>query len=120
MCSSDLNEFLTRDPAMMMPPGYSSVASIKRVRQLRGYRSVRQTMEEVLDKGIVIIGSPNTVREKLAAAQDRARFNISLTKTQFGTMPHELVKENQIAIAEEILPYFRDRLPEGAKKMAAE
>ena len=104
---------------MMTPPGYSSVASIKRVRALRGYRNVRQTMEEVLDKGIVIIGSPNTVREKLAAAQDRGKFNISLTKTQFGTMPHQLVRENQIAIAEEVLPYFRDRKPQPVK-MAAE
>ena len=114
-----INEFLTRDPAMMTPPGYSSVASIKRVRALRGYRNVRQTMEEVLDKGIVIIGGPNTVREKLAAAQDRGKFNISLTKTQFGTMPHQLVRENQIAIAEEVLPYFRDRTPQPIK-MAAE
>jgi alkanesulfonate monooxygenase SsuD/methylene tetrahydromethanopterin reductase-like flavin-dependent oxidoreductase (luciferase family) len=113
-----INEFLTRDPAMMTPPGYSSVASIKRVRALRGYRNVRQTMEEVLDKGIVIIGSPNTVREKLAMAQDRGKFNISLTKTQFGTMPHQLVKENQIAIAEEILPYFRDRTPQPIKVAA--
>ncbi len=54
-----------------------------------------------------------------AAAQDRAKFNLSLTKTQFGTMPHELVRENQIAIAEEILPYFRDRAP-AAAKIAAE
>lgn len=114
-----MNEFLTRDPAMMMPPGYSSPASIKRVRAMRGYRTVRQTAEEVLEKGIVIVGSPNTVREKLAAAQDRAKFNISLTKTQFGTMPHSLVTENQIAIAEEILPYFRDRQP-AATKIAAE
>ena len=114
-----MNEFLTRDPAMMMPPGYSSPASIKRVRAMRGYRTARQTAEDVLDKGIIIVGSPNTVREKLAAAQDRAKFNISLTKTQFGTMPHALVTENQHAIAEEILPYFRDRLP-AAAKLAAE
>ena len=114
-----INEFLTRDPAMMTPPGYSSVASIKRVRALRGYRNVRQTMEEVLDKGIVIVGGPDTVREKLAQAQDRGKFNISLTKTQFGTMPHQLVRENQIAIAEEVLPNFRDRTPQPIK-MAAE
>ena len=114
-----MNEFLTRDPAMMMPPGYSSVASIKRVRAMRGYRNVRQTAEEILAKGIVIVGSPNTVREKLAAAQDRGKFNISLTKTQFGTMPHALVTENQIAIAEEILPFFRDRSPQ-ALNVAAE
>ena len=35
--------------------------------------------------GVVIIGSPATVREKLAEYQDLAGFNTSLTKTQFGT-----------------------------------
>ena len=34
---------------------------------------------------MVIVGSPNTVREKLAEYQDLAGFNTSLTKTQFGT-----------------------------------
>lgn len=107
-----MNEFLTRDPAMMMPPGYSSPESIKRVRALRSHFNARQTAEDIIAKDIVIVGSPNTVREKLAACQDRGRFNISLTKTQLGTMPHALVRENQIAIAEEILPYFRDREPQ--------
>ena len=114
-----MNEFLTRNPAMMSPPGYSSVESIKRVRAIKAVRGARQSAEEIIEKGMVIVGSPNTVREKLAACQDRARFNISLTKTQFGTMPHALVTENQIAIAEEILPYFRDRQPQ-APRAAAE
>ena len=114
-----MNEFLTRNPAMMSPPGYSSVESIKRVRAIKAVRGARQSAEEIIEKGMVIVGSPNTVREKLAACQDRARFNISLTKTQFGTMPHALVTENQIAIAEEILPYFRDRQPR-APRAAAE
>ncbi len=113
-----MNEFLTRNPAMMSPPGYSSVESIKRVRAIKGYRSARQTAEDIIEKGMVIVGSPNTVREKLAACQDRGRFNISLTKTQFGTMPHALVTENQIAIAEEILPYFRDRQPQPIRAAA--
>ena len=113
-----MNEFLTRNPAMMSPPGYSSVESIKRVRAIKGYRSARQSAEDIIEKGMVIVGSPNTVREKLAACQDRGRFNISLTKTQFGTMPHALVTENQIAIAEEILPYFRDRQPQPIRTAA--
>ena len=113
-----MNEFLTRNPAMMSPPGYSSVESIKRVRAIKGSRGGRQTAEEIIEKGMVIVGSPNTVREKLAACQDRARFNISLTKTQFGTMPHALVTENQIAIAEEILPFFRDRQPQTPRAAA--
>ena len=65
---------------------------------------------------MVIVGSPNTVREKLAEYQDLAGFNTSLTKTQFGTLPDEMARANMTAIAQEILPHFRDRLPQGASQ----
>lgn len=110
------NYFLSKDPAMMAPPGYTSVESIKRMRALKGYRGQFQRTEDMIEKGIVIVGSPNTVREKLAEYQDLAGFGISLTKTQFGTMPHAMACENQAAVAQEVLPYFRDRLP--ARKTA--
>lgn len=113
-----MNEFLTRNPLMMMPPGYSSVESLKRVRAMKAYMGGRQTAEDILAKGVVIVGSPNTVREKLAAFQDMAGFGITLTKTQFGTMPHAMVQENQIAIAKEVLPYFKNRLPQPVKAAA--
>ena len=44
------------------------------------------------------------MREKLAEYQDLAGFNTSLTKTQFGTLPHDMVRANMEAIAQEILP----------------
>lgn len=113
-----MNSFLSKNPAMMSPPGYSSVESIKRVRAIKSYRSAYQTAEDMIERGIVIVGSPNTVREKLARYQDLAGFNISLTKTQFGTMPHEMARENQIAVAEEILPYFRERSPAPVSQVA--
>ena len=53
------------------------------------------------------------MREKLAEYQDLAGFNTSLTKTQFGTLPDDMTRANMTAIAEEILPHFRDRLPQG-------
>jgi alkanesulfonate monooxygenase SsuD/methylene tetrahydromethanopterin reductase-like flavin-dependent oxidoreductase (luciferase family) len=106
------NYFLKTNPALMMPPGYTSIESIKRIRQLRAHRSDWQSAEDLIDKGVVIVGGPNTVREKLAEYQDLAGFNYSLTKTQFGTMPHAMVQANQAAIAQEVLPYFRDRLPQ--------
>jgi alkanesulfonate monooxygenase SsuD/methylene tetrahydromethanopterin reductase-like flavin-dependent oxidoreductase (luciferase family) len=112
------NEFLTRNPTMMAPPGYTSVESIKRMRAIKGFIGQRSTAEDMIARGIVIVGSPNTVREKLAAYQDMAGFGISLTKTQFGTMPHKMVQENQIAIAKEVLPYFKDRLPQPVKAAA--
>ncbi len=114
------NYFLKTNPAFMLPPGYTSIESIKRIRALRAHRMSYQTAEDLIDKGVVIVGSPNTVREKLAAYQDLAGFNYSLTKTHFGTMPHEMVEANQNAIAEEILPYFRDRVPAAANRNAAE
>jgi alkanesulfonate monooxygenase SsuD/methylene tetrahydromethanopterin reductase-like flavin-dependent oxidoreductase (luciferase family) len=112
------NEFLTRNPTMMAPPGYTSVESIKRMRAIKGFMGQRSTAEDMIARGIVIVGSPNTVREKLAAYQDMAGFGISLTKTQFGTMPHKMVQENQIAIAKEVLPYFKARLPQPVKAAA--
>ncbi len=83
-------------------------------------RSRPQTPDDLIDLGTVIVGSPNTVREKLAAYQDLAGFGYSLTKTQFGTMPHSMAMENQDAVAKEVLPYFKDRVPQPAKRAAAE
>ena len=79
-----------------------------------------QSIEDVIKAGVVIVGSPNTVREKLAEYQDLAGFNTSLTKTQFGTLPDDMTRANMTAIAEEVLPHFRDRSPQGARREAAE
>ncbi len=114
-----VNAFLKMPVEMLLPPGYTSTESMKRVRAAK-VTGKTQTIEQMVEAGVVIIGSPSTVREKLAAYQDLAGFNTSLTKTQFGTMPDSMVRENIAAISEEIIPYFRDRLPEGTKAQAAE
>jgi alkanesulfonate monooxygenase SsuD/methylene tetrahydromethanopterin reductase-like flavin-dependent oxidoreductase (luciferase family) len=110
--------FLKMNPLMMAPPGYSSLESVKRQRAMRGQRP--QSPDDLIDQGVVIVGGPNTVREKLAAYQDLAGFGYSLTKTQFGTMPHDMALANQAAVAEEVLPYFKDRAPRPTKRAAAE
>ena len=81
---------------MLLPPGYTSIERLKRTAR-RAWPTARPSRraEELIERGVVIVGSPNTVREKLAAYQDLAGFNISLTKTQFGTMPHSMVTANQ-------------------------
>ena len=107
------------NPVMMSPPGYSSIEFGEALARMRGARG-RRAPDDLIDKGMVIVGSPNTVREKLAAYQDLAGFNYSLTKTQFGTMPHSMAMENQAAVAKEVLPYFKDRVPQPTKKAAAE
>ena len=114
-----VNYLLKMPTEMLLPPGYSDTASVKRIRAVKVTGKVT-TIDDLVKSGVVIIGSPETVREKLAEYQDLAGFNTSLTKTQFGTMPNEMARANMTAIAEEILPAFRDRLPQRAAKVAAE
>jgi hypothetical protein len=104
---------------MLLPPGYSAVDSVKRVRAAK-IVGKPQTIEDLVKNGVVIVGGPNTVREKLAEYQDLAGFNTSLTKTQFGTLPDDMTRANMVAVAEEILPHFRKRLPQGKHQVAAE
>jgi alkanesulfonate monooxygenase SsuD/methylene tetrahydromethanopterin reductase-like flavin-dependent oxidoreductase (luciferase family) len=113
------NRLLKMPTEMLLPPGYTNIESMKRVRAAK-ITGKTMSIEELVKTGVVIIGSPNTVREKLAAYQDLAGFNTSLTKTQFGTMSHDMVRANMTAIAEEIIPHFRDRAPQRARAAAAE
>jgi len=114
-----VNRLLFMPIEMLLPPGYTNFESMERIRAAK-IVGKPQSVEDLVKAGVVMIGSPNTVREKLAEYQDLAGFNTSLTKTQFGTMPHEMVKANMQAIAQEILPHFRDRLPQGKQAVAAE
>jgi hypothetical protein len=97
---------------MLLPPGYSNIESMKRIRAAK-ITGKPQTIEDLVKNGVVIVGGPSTVREKLAEYQDLAGFNTSLTKTQFGTLPDDMARANMVAIAEEILPRFSTRLPAG-------
>jgi alkanesulfonate monooxygenase SsuD/methylene tetrahydromethanopterin reductase-like flavin-dependent oxidoreductase (luciferase family) len=113
-----VNRLLKMPTEMLLPPGYTSIESMKRVRATK-VTGKTKSIEDLVNTGVVIIGSPNTVREKLAEYQDLAGFNTSLTKTQFGTLPDDMTRANMTAIAEEIIPHFRNRLPQG-KRQAAE
>jgi alkanesulfonate monooxygenase SsuD/methylene tetrahydromethanopterin reductase-like flavin-dependent oxidoreductase (luciferase family) len=102
---------------MLLPPGYTDPASLKRVRAAK-LTGKPQSIEDVIKAGVVIIGSPATVRERLAEYQDLAGFNTSLTKTQFGTLPDDMARANILAMAEEVLPHFQDRRPQGTREAA--
>ena len=49
--------------------------------------------------------------EAAQAVGEYCRFNTSLTKTQFGTMPVSQARANTAAVAQEIMPYFKDDAP---------
>jgi len=93
---------------MLLPPGYTNIEAMKRIKSTRAVGAKPQSVEDLVKSGLVIIGSPATVREKLAEYEDLAGFGTTLTKTQFGTMPDGMVRANMQAIAQEIIPHFKD------------
>src|SRR6266513_1423548 len=68
-----MNYFLKMPTEMLLAPGYTDPASMKRVRAAK-VTGKPQSIEDVIKAGGVIVGSPNTVREKLAEYQDLAGF----------------------------------------------
>ncbi len=101
-----MTRLLTMPIDMLLPPGYTNIEAMKRIKATRAVGGA-QSVEDLVKAGVVIIGSPATVREKLAEYQELAGFNTTLTKTQFGTLPDDMTRANMEAIAQEILPHFR-------------
>jgi len=103
-----LNNYFLRMPVeMLLPPGYTSLESMKRITKAKLTASQKpKTVDDLIEAGVVIVGSPATVREKLEEFQALAGFGTVLVKTQFGTAPAELTRQNIEAIAAEILPHF--------------
>ena len=97
---------------MLFPPGYTSIASLKRILSTRkGMTIVKQTMQDIMKKGTFICGSPATVREKIEAAHARSGFEKLVCMIQFGTLPPELVSKSLQLFAEEVMPKVRPLSP---------
>ena len=92
------NKFLRMPIEMLLPPGYLSLASmaVGRREGARGPRgAASQTIEELAEKGMIICGSPDSVR---AATRDTTRRRSATASSspmmQFGTLPHDMTKRS--------------------------
>jgi alkanesulfonate monooxygenase SsuD/methylene tetrahydromethanopterin reductase-like flavin-dependent oxidoreductase (luciferase family) len=105
------NNFLPMPWEMLLPPGYTSIASLKthmKVRTGLGSRPRNQTIDDLMANGTVVVGSPKTVRERLERMREQTGLNSIVAMTQFGVMPDELAKRSQEMFASEVMPKLRD------------
>jgi alkanesulfonate monooxygenase SsuD/methylene tetrahydromethanopterin reductase-like flavin-dependent oxidoreductase (luciferase family) len=114
------NKFLRMPQEMLLPPGYTSLASMKGLINSRktitgGYR----TMEQMLEQGTFICGSPQTVIEQLAEYQRRGGFNLVMAGLHFATLPHELTRKNLELFAREVMPALKGVVPGEVPRVAA-
>ncbi|NQU71659.1 MAG: LLM class flavin-dependent oxidoreductase [Rhodospirillales bacterium] len=98
------NKFLRNPLEMLLPPGYTSTASMRNIRKAKTSLTVRQTIESLMENEVIIVGSPDTVREKLLHCQRRVALGNLLALMQFGTLPADLTRRNMELFAAEVMP----------------
>jgi alkanesulfonate monooxygenase SsuD/methylene tetrahydromethanopterin reductase-like flavin-dependent oxidoreductase (luciferase family) len=102
-----VNKLLKMPVEMLVPPGYTSIASTKGLLQAKAGLTVDRTLEDLLEAGSFIAGSPATVRDRLLDAQRRIGFGNLLITVQFGTLPHDLTMNNIRLLAEQVVPALK-------------
>lgn len=106
------NKFLRMPQEMLLPPGYTSLESLKRIREAKKtITGSARTMEAMMEQGTFICGSPQTVIDQLADYQKKGGFNIVMAGLHYGTLPADLTRKNMELFAREVMPALRDAKP---------
>ncbi len=101
-------DFLPNPWEMLLPPGYTSMSSMKQTMKLRAsLGKVRPTADQLIASGTALIGSPTTVRQKIREMVDRTGVNSLVTMLQFGTLSDELTRRNMDMFASDVMPHFK-------------
>ncbi len=96
---------------VIFPPGYTSAKSIARIgKALTQFLGNVKTRAEVEEGGYAIVGSPETVRDKMLDQIKEMQVGNVLGLFQLGTLPADLTKKNMTLFAEKVLPALRKEL----------
>ena len=118
------NRLLRLPFEMLFPPGYLTANSLKSMRShKRSVTGQEHTVDTLIEQGIILCGSPDTVRRKLMDAHRQLGFQNFLGLLQFATLPRDLTEKNIRLFAREILPALQgltDKQYEGMAAVAAE
>jgi len=100
-------------PYHWFPPGYMTKESFAQMLGAKAEYEMKDhselTYEELLDQRYVIVGSTDTVIERLTELTDDLGAGIVVgAGGHMGSMPHEQTLESMQLMAEEVFPAFRD------------
>ncbi len=99
------NSFLTLPIQMLLPPGYTSIASVKKMMGARaGLGMEYQTIERLVELGTALVGTPDTVRARIEQMQERAGLGTFVPLLQFGTLDDAATKRNMERFASDVMP----------------
>jgi alkanesulfonate monooxygenase SsuD/methylene tetrahydromethanopterin reductase-like flavin-dependent oxidoreductase (luciferase family) len=69
--------------------------------------ALEKNWKTLVDTGMIIAGSPDTVADRLIDACKQLRVGNLIALLQIGSMPHELTKQNITLFAEGVMPKLR-------------
>jgi alkanesulfonate monooxygenase SsuD/methylene tetrahydromethanopterin reductase-like flavin-dependent oxidoreductase (luciferase family) len=104
------NRCLHIHPNFADAPGYRTLNSIRAALQsgLPAQLKKHYSWKDLVDDGIIIAGSPRTVRERLRDAMKSLNCGHLITGIHMGSMPSELVRQSTELLAREVIPSLRD------------
>ena len=101
------NKFIKFTPEMLLPPGYLTLESAKTLQKHKSSLVPHHTIESLMERGVVVIGGPDTVRERLIRCHAELGIGYFLGMLQFGTLPADLTRGNMERFAREVMPALK-------------
>jgi len=89
---------------MFFPPGYMSPESLTHILKHKKANSGGVTIESLMARGIIVVGSPDTVRKQIMDNHRDMGFQELVTMLTFGTMPADMAEANIRRFAREVMP----------------
>jgi len=104
------------DPRFANAPGYTSeatqragvVGQVAQVARMRRFDTLAREMDAIVEKGYVIIGSPDEVAAQLKEVATNLNVGHLMMLMQFGNMGKDLAKYNTQLFAEKVMPQLTD------------
>jgi alkanesulfonate monooxygenase SsuD/methylene tetrahydromethanopterin reductase-like flavin-dependent oxidoreductase (luciferase family) len=108
------------DPRFAGAPGYTSeatqragvVGQVAQVARMRRFDTLAREMDAIVEKGYVIIGSPDEVAAQLKEVATNLNVGHLMLLCQFGNMGKDLAKYNTKLFAERVMPQLTDTFSE--------
>jgi alkanesulfonate monooxygenase SsuD/methylene tetrahydromethanopterin reductase-like flavin-dependent oxidoreductase (luciferase family) len=101
------NVFVRMPLEMLLPPGYTSRESFKNVMKAKAQMFGDVSIDQAIELGLFVCGSPQTVRSAFQGYWNEMRFGNLLVMCQFGTLPADLTRRNMELFAREVMPELK-------------
>ena len=75
--------------------------------ELKFKNRTSSTIDTLIDNGMILVGSPETVRQRIEHCQKEMGFGHLMAMLQIATMPADMTERNIRLFASEVMPHLQ-------------